>query len=107
MPKGVRISEIVKDDIRRDYYERCMTVDAIAEKYNVHRRRIYDYVKADRYTSYAIKHKRKMTYLSKDDVELILLLIMECDSILKDKNKIIAKCLEDRMLQMADDMTQL
>lgn len=105
MPKGVRIPDAVKNNIRKDYYEKYMTVDAIAAKYNVYRRRVYDYVKANRYNSYATGKRRKMTYLSRDDIELILLLIQECDTILKGNNKILAKCLEDRMLQMADDLS--
>lgn len=105
MPKGVRISEIVKSDIRQDYYERAMTVDEIAAKYNVHRRRVYDYVKADRHSRWAMNRARKMTYLSKDEVELILLMLLECDGILKGNNRVIAKVLEDRMLMIADALT--
>lgn len=106
MPKGVRIPDIVKDDIRRDYYERCCTVGEIAAKYGVHRRRVYDYVKADRHQcSYATGKRRKMTYLSKDDVELILLMLLECNGILTGRNKDLAKCLEEKMLNMADDLT--
>lgn len=105
MPKGVRISDIVKDDIRRDYNDRSMSVDEIAAKYGVHRRRVYDYVKADRHSKWSTTRKQKMTYLSKDEVELILLMLMECDGMLNEKNQAIAKCLEDRMLNMADAMT--
>lgn len=105
MPKGIRIPDSVKSNIRRDYYEKSTTVDEIAAKYGVHRRRVYDYVKADRFNPYSTGKKRKMTYLSKDDVELILLLLCECDSILKGRYKDLAKCLEERMLKMADDLT--
>ena len=105
MPSGVRVPESVKNDIRRDYYERCMTVDAIAAKHGVCRRRVYDYVKADRHTSYAVHKTRKMTYLSRDDIELILLLLAECETVLEGKQKILARVLEDRMLQLADDLT--
>ena len=105
MPSGIRVPDIVKDDIRRDYYECCMTVDAIAAKYGLHRRRIYDYVKADRHSPWATGRARKMTYLSRDEVELVLLMIMECESTLNAENKVTAKCLEDKMLSMADAMT--
>lgn len=105
MPKGKRTPDSVKNAIRNDYYEKLMTVDEIAAKYNVHRRRVYDYVKADRHSPYSVKRMRKMTYLSKDEVELILLLLCECDGILKGKNRITAKCIEERMLNLADAMT--
>lgn len=105
MPKGIRISDDVKNEIRKDYYEKSMTVDEIAAKHGVYRRRVYDYIKADRRSAYTVKRARKMTYLSKDEVELILLLLCECDCIIKGKNKVIASCLEERLLNMADAMT--
>ena len=105
MPKGVRIPESVKDAVRRDYHERNMTVSEIAAKYGLYMRRVYDYVKPDRYSPYTVERVKKMTYLSREEVELILLMLLECDAILKGKNRITAKALEDRMLMMADEMT--
>ena len=105
MPKGVYLSDSVKNGIKNDYYERKMTVDEIAAKYSVGRRTIYSHIKADRYNSYSATGGRKMTYLSRDDVELILLMIQECDHIFKGNNKSHSKVLEERMLTMADNMT--
>ena len=108
MAKGKPISEEIKNSIRKEYYERKTTVDELAAKYGVHRRRIYDYVKADRHSAYSFSRVRKMTYLSRDEAELILLMLLECNSIIvKGKDRDIAKVLEEKMLAMADAMTVL
>lgn len=105
MPKGIAIPDTVKDNIRKDYYEREMTVAEIVAKYSVSRRAVYDYIKPDRFSAYTTQSKRKMTYLSKKEVELILLMLLECDGTLKGDCKITAKCLENKMLNMADELT--
>lgn len=48
---------------------------------------------------------RKALYLSKEEAEALLLCICEADYVIDADRKIIVRCIEERLLTIADELT--
>ena len=108
MPKGVRIPDAVRQACLRDYYAGLKTVDVIAAEHGVHRRRIYDWTRADkRCRVHNERTVRRGLHVSLDETELLLLIIGEAEKIIKPDQLGLLRSLEDRLLQIADDLWEL
>ena len=97
-----KISEILSA-----YADGEMTVDDICTRYGVARRTVYQWAEKN-----GIKRKRrtmtdrKAVYMSRNEVETVLLLIMEGESILDGKDLTAARAIEKRLLDIADRMEE-
>lgn len=99
-----RFTDHIKDSVRRDYNSKTMTVEQIVHRYGIARRTVYTWCSANHGRRNSIN--RKAVYLSKDETEAILLLILmgEKDS---GKYRDIVKALEQRLLTIADEFTEM
>lgn len=97
----MRYDDKLRESVIADYNAKILTVDQIAQKYNIARRTIYSWVSANHGRKY--KLDRQAVYLSKDETETLLLLILCAEDMLTDKQKYIAKALEQRLLDIADN----
>lgn len=96
-----QFSEQLKADVVRDYNSRTMTVEQIVQRYGIARRTVYAWCSASHGRRNSIN--RKAVYLSKDETEAVLLLIMVGEQY-AGKYKYIVKALEQRLLTIADDL---
>lgn len=97
-----RFTDSIKDSVRRDYNSKAMTVEQIVHRYGVARRTVYKWCSASHGRRNNIN--RKAVYLSKDETEAVLLLIMVGEQY-AGKYKDIVKALEQRLLTIADEFT--
>ena len=108
MPSGQRVSEETKSKALESYYIGEQTVAEIAYKFGVKPRTVYSWVEnmghGNRF--HIIKEPRKALKLSRKEAEAILLMIMECESIVPEKYFYTLKILEDRVLEIADNLPE-
>jgi len=99
----------VPDDVRHavigDYIHSFLTLDQIAEKHNVSLRFIHSCVNGKFHRKNNPSPMRKALYLSKEDAEALLLCICEADYVIDADRKIIVRCIEERLLTIADELT--
>ena len=99
------IPKSTKTAVLNDYRGKVLTVPQIAQKYGISRRTIYSWVtEPDRQRG---NGTRKAIYLSPEEVETLLLLIMIGDGKMTDSWTGIAKNIETRLLDMADYFTEI
>ena len=82
-----------------------MTVEQIVSKYGIARRTVYNWCAADHGRNN--QTSRKAIYLSHDEVETVLLMILETEGTLKGNREYTAKALENRLLKLADEFTEI
>lgn len=99
-----RISNQLKAAVIKEYHDKVLTVDQIVQKYGIARRTVYSWVSACHGRENSIP--RKALYLSQDETETILLLMMEAGDSLKGKYKAVSASLENRLLNLADNFTE-
>ena len=107
MPRKGRISEETKAAIVRDYYEGEKEVDQIASEYGIDRRRIYEWKDKDKARGHSKRSMTKGCRLTLDEAELILLMILICDETIKGKQRYLMRKLENKMLILSDELTEL
>lgn len=109
MPKGIRIAPDVKRAIIAQYYSGEKTVKQICYEYGVKGRTIYDWIEVIGHGArvHNPKDPRRAVWLSSCEVELILLMMAECEKILNRQNLAIMRNLEDRLLNVADELTEI
>ena len=100
----MRYEDAVRYSAVAEYESKATTVEQILKKHGIARRTLYNWVSADRGRRNDIS--RKAVYLSADEVETVLLMIMVADGQLKDREWI-AKALESRLLDIADSFTEI
>ena len=107
MPKGRKAQEDLKSAVLQEYYAGIKTTQQIAAEYGIDRRRIYDWKekKTDRRNS--CKGSTRGAQLTLEESELVLLMIMECDSTMKGKQRETMRTLEEKMLNISDQLTEL
>lgn len=107
MPKGIKTPLALKQSVIKDYYE-LMPIKQISIKYGINRRRIYDWIEKSNRLGYLHPNlNRKMAYLSRDEIEVMLLMIIETENILTERYRLVAKSLETRLLDMADELEEM
>lgn len=109
MPKGKRFTTSQKDDIINDYLAKNMTVNQICAKYGVGRRTVYQWIeKSDTHRRGMGKKSncRRAIYISRDEIELILLMILETKDVLNTKYTPCVKTLETKLLDIADELEE-
>jgi transposase-like protein len=88
------------------YYDGIETVDEICYTLGVSRSTLYSWVRANRIKKRrrTIKNRRALN-LSKDETELLLLVILEADAAIPEDKKAMLRGIENRLLNIADDLT--
>ena len=105
MPKGHPVSAEIKEAFLEEYYRGELSVNDLCLKYNIGRRTVYDWIKPG-HGRHHVFTRRKSVFMSYKEIELVLLMIMECESILDDKDSRTAKLLEERLLEASDELTE-
>lgn len=100
-----RVPPSVRDAVIRDYIHSFLTVDQIAKKHNVSIRYIHS-VTGDFHRNNEPQPNRLSLRLTKQEAETLLLCIAEADYVIDVDRKTIARILEDRLLEIADKLTQ-
>ena len=109
MPKGKRFTTTQKNYIVNAYLANDMTVNQICTKYGVGRRTVYQWIEkidAPRRGMGKKTNYRRAVYMSRNEIELILLMILESKDILKGKYASYAKSLEEKLLNVADELEE-
>ena len=101
----MRCDESTRSSVIEDYNSKVLTVEQIVQKYGIARRTVYNWVSANHGRKNNID--RKAVYLSRDEVETMLLLIMVGENDVTEKQKCIAKALEKRLLDIADEFSEV
>ena len=100
------ISTEVKSSALADYAAGEKTVDRICAEYGIGRRTLYQWLekdgKTDRVRNYG---QRKSLRVNREEAELLLLMILECDSLLNTDQRTMALSIEERLLEIADDLS--
>ena len=97
------ISEQVKSSALADYAAGEKTVDRICAEYGIGRRTLYQWLEKDGKTDRVCNYgQRKSLRVNRDEAELLLLMILECDSLLNMDQRTMALSIEDRLLEIAD-----
>lgn len=95
-----------RDALVSDYYGSSLTIKQIAEKHGVCVRTVYKTVEGKANRKGHRKADRRMIRLNKDETELLLLCILECESIFNGSDKLtLLHAIEDRLLDIADELT--
>lgn len=100
----------VKQRVLEAYSVKDMTVGMIAEKYGIAKRTIYKWVSDSSGTASRGRRnsiRRKALYLSKEEAETILLMIMVSENDIGEHKKLVANNLEERLLNIADELTEV
>lgn len=99
--------KIDRQQIVDDYFNSGLTVKQIAHKNNVCVRAIYNALdgRANR-SKIGRSSGRKALRLNKDETELLIGTILEYEYICNDENeRLLLHSIEDRLLEIADDLT--
>lgn len=92
-----------KKAVLKAYSEGKMTVSEICRKYGIARRTVYTWAeKAGIKRNKRNIIDRKAVYLSRNEVEAILLLMLEGSDLLQGEYRMICDHLEERLLDIAD-----
>ena len=98
-----KTSKEKKREVIRDYAEGKMTVSDICRKHGIARRTVYTWAeKAGIKRNKRNIIDRKAVYLSRNEVEAILLLMLEGSDLLSGEYRMICDRLEERLLDIAD-----
>lgn len=109
MPKGKHFTTSQKNDIINAYLAKNMTVNQICAKYGLGRRTVYQWIEKTDVPRRGMGKKtncRRAVYMSRDEIELILLMMLESKSILNGKYTPYAKTLEEKLLNVADELEE-
>lgn len=98
MPKK---PDSVRSAVLLAYFQGEQTVEQICRNYGVSRRTVYAWASGSHARIHSTRQSRKAIYLTLDEVELLLLLFLE-----SNPSNPIAKQLEDRLLNVADELTE-
>lgn len=107
MPKGVKAPQWLKDAVLNDYYSGEKTIWQIAAEYGIGRRRIYEWRDQDVKRNHITRSETKGIRLNLDEAELILLMILECDPIIHGKDRALMRGLEEKLLMISDQLTEI
>lgn len=99
-----RVPECVKNAVIVDYIHSFLTVDQIAKKHNVSIRFIHN-VTGEFHRNNEPSPNRLSLRLTKPEAETLLLCIAEADYVIGPDFKVIARGIEERLLEMADKLT--
>lgn len=98
-----KTSQEKKREVIRDYTDGKMTVSDICRKHGIARRTVYTWAeKAGIKRNKRNVIDRKAVYMSRDEVEAILLLMLEGSDLLPGEHRMICEHLEERLLDIAD-----
>lgn len=106
MPKGMKIDQKTRDAAVYAYYNSGRTVDQIAIENGIARRTMYQWIEIFGHGRrvHDPKHPRRGIRLSKDEIELLLMMISKCDDSLSMHDRGTLHSIEDRLLNAADDL---
>lgn len=110
MPKGVKAKRADIDAVLLEYYSSGRTVAEICAQHGIPRRTGYQWIERYGHGKRAVNRKcaRRAVHMSLDEVELVLLMMCECDKIWKKPtDRAIMRNLEDRLLTVSDELTEL
>lgn len=97
-----------RDKIISEYYNGADVLE-LCGKYNCKRRTVYYWI--ERYghgaRTFNPKNARRKLLLTLNETELILMMILECESILKKTDLPTVMALENRLLNIADELTEI
>lgn len=108
MPSGIRIPLEEKKKALIDYYA-GKSVNEICYRYGIKRRAIYDWAKLYGHgkRSFNPRDPRRGMHINLAETELILLMICECDKIIKGADRVTMRNLEERLLLISDELYEL
>ena len=92
--------------IANDYNNSGLSVAQIAEKHGICVRTVYNSIQAKNRRNRARPNRRALR-LTKAEAEVILLCIMEAESVLSNNYRETLHAIENRVLIIADELTQL
>lgn len=88
-----------------DYQQGMLSVKQIAEKYNVCPRSVYNCIGGRANRKGLSKQTRRALHLNKSETEVLLLCIIEAEHDLSETDKSIITGIQDRLLNIADELT--
>lgn len=88
-----------------DYQQGMLSVKQIAEKYNVCPRSVYNCIDGRTNRKGLSKQNRRALFLNKSETETLLLCIMEAENALSQTDISIVNNIQERLLNIADDLT--
>lgn len=109
MASGRPVPAELRDSILKSYFSGEKTIKRLSIETGVSRRAIYQWIE-DGKTRCKYRHKRthrRQLLLSLEEVELLLLMCCECDSILKKPDRAIMRGIEERLLTISDELYTL
>lgn len=109
MPSGKRFTPEIKRTALEQYYSGEKTVSQICAENGIAWRTIYSWIEKDGHGKRAPSTRagRATLRVTRDEAELILLMCAECEKILPRKLLPIMRPLETRVLDIADELTEM
>ena len=108
MPSGKRFDAETKRKVLEQYYSGEKTVDQICREIGIARRTVYAWIEKNGHGTRALHPKtgRGNLRITWEEAELILLMCAETERILKPNQKAVMRSLEDRVLDIADVLSE-
>lgn len=109
MASGRRVPVEERVDVLCEYYAGEHTVEQIARAHGIKPRTIYAWAAINGHNRRTINRAepRKKIAMTSDEIELVLLMILECDGIMPQNKRPTMLGLEARLLDAADELAEI